>query len=112
LADFVAKVLEGFRNVDVQMTSQIRFPRDAVVRNAVPCAIADGIGILFRQRISGSYTDPDRLLQQNRHEAEVSGVAAIPSAIGGTSDMPRAHTDRQSLTRCRLWRVGHGAVRH
>ena len=32
------------------------------------------------------------------HKPEVSGVAAIPSAIGRTSDMPRAHFYRQGQT--------------
>jgi hypothetical protein len=45
------------------------------------------------QRVRGAQVRP--LLMAR---AEASGVAAIPSAIGGTSEMPRVHSDRQGLT--------------
>ena len=69
----------GSQSLYAQLTRQIS--RSTVVRNAVPRIAVIWTKILSVGAASDATEQADRLLQQNRHKAEVFGTAAILSAF-------------------------------
>src|SRR5436309_2087508 len=78
---FCCKNLLASRRASERRT---RFLAMARCRRRIPCTSHAAEWNSIRRAF---YQTSDRLLQQNRHDSEVFGAAAIASGIGGTTDV-------------------------